>query len=418
VTRAPCSATGTGTPGRFVDLGSALSALIAAELPAAVELRHALHRDAELSGAEARTAATVAVALGVSDAGAVPGTEVVADAGAVAGTGRLIRIGPTDGPVIAIRAELDALPIAEETGAPWASATGAMHACGHDVHLAALTAVGRAAAVAAQRGDLPVAMLAVLQPREESAPSGAEDIAADVAFAAQQPAAMIGAHLQHQLPAGTVAAAVGTVNAATDDFVVTVTGTGGHAGYPHLAADPVLALCESVAALQHLISRRIDPTHAAVVSVGTLRAGTAANVIPSSATAAGTIRTLDSADREFLRAALARTVADTCRGFGCDGTVAITPGEPMLVNDPVLTAACQPLLRAAGFAVDTEFRSCGADDFSYYSAVVPTVMLFVGSGTAVSLHHPRFLPADETVGQVAAVMLAGYVAAVSSLSRA
>ena len=173
-----------------------------------------------------------------------------------------------------------------------------------------------------------------------------------------------------------------------------------------------------MAALQHLISRRIDPTHAAVVSVGTLRAGTAANVIPSSATATGTIRTLDSADREFLRAAVAQTVADTCRAFGCEALVAITPGEPMLVNDPGLTAACQPLLRAAGFDVDTEFRSCGADDFSYYSAVVPTVMLFVGSGTAVSLHHPWFLPADKTVGQVAAAMLAGYLAAVSVLAEA
>lgn len=385
--------------------GSALSALVAAELPAAVDLRHDLHRNAELSGAEAETAARVADALGVPDAPAV------------AGTGRLIRIGPSGGPAIAIRAELDALPIAEETGAPCSSVTGAMHACGHDVHLAALTAVGRALAVAARQAELPVALLAVLQPREESAPSGAEDISADAAFAAEHPVAMIGVHLQHQFPARTVAAAAGTVNAATDDFVITVTGTGGHAGYPHLAADPVLALCQSVVALQHLISRRIDPTHSAVVSVGELRAGSAANVIPSSATAAGTIRTLDEADRQFLRTALAQTVADTCRGYGCEGAVAITAGEPMLVNDPVLTAACQPLLSAAGFKVDTEFRSCGADDFSYYSAVVPTVMLFVGSGTDVSLHHPRFLPADETVGQVAAAMLAGYLAAVAVLAE-
>jgi amidohydrolase len=334
------------------------------------------------------------------------------DAAVVAGTGRLIRIGPLAGPAIAIRAELDALPIAEATGAPWSSATGAMHACGHDVHLAALTAVGRAA----RQADLPVALLAVLQPREETSPSGAQDIAADARFAAQQPAAMIGVHLQHQFPAGTVAAAAGTVNAATDDFEITVTGTGGHAGYPHLAADPVLALCQSVVALQHLVSRRVDPTHAAVVSVGSLRAGEAANVIPPTATAAGTIRTLAGTDREFLRTAVGETVADTCRAYGCHGSVSITPAEPALVNDPRLTAACQPLLRTAGFQVDTEFRSCGADDFSYYSAVVPSVMLFVGSGTAVSLHHPQFLPADDAVGQVAAAMLAGYLAAVSSLA--
>jgi amidohydrolase len=228
---------------------------------------------------------------------------------------------------------------------------------------------------------------------------------------------MIGVHLQHQFAAGTVAAATGTVNAATDDFEITVTGTGGHAGYPHLAADPVLALCQSVVALQHLISRRVDPTHAAVVSVGSLRAGAAANVIPPTATAAGTIRTLADADRSFLRAAVAQTVANTCGAYGCEGAVTITRAEPMLVNDPVLTAECQRLLRAAGFGVDTEFRSCGADDFSYYSAVVPTVMMFAGSGTAASLHHPQFLPSDDSVGQVAGAMLAGYLAGVSSLAE-
>jgi amidohydrolase len=386
-------------------LRSAMTALMAAELPAAVELRHELHRHAELSGVEARTAATAAAALGDAEAPAAACT-------VVAGTGRMIRIGPPAGPAIAIRAELDALPITEETGAPWSSVTGAMHACGHDVHLAALAAVGRAA----RRADLPVALLAVLQPREETSPSGAQDIAGAASFAAQHPAAMIGVHLQHQFPAGTVAAAAGTVNAATDDFEITVTGTGGHAGYPHLAADPVLALCQSVVALQQLVSRRVDPTHAAVVSVGALRAGDAANVIPATATAAGTIRTLAGPDRQFLRTAIAETVAGTCRAYGCDGTVAITPAEPALVNDPQLTAACVPLLQAAGFRVDTEFRSCGADDFSYYSAVVPSVMLFVGSGTAVSLHHPRFLPADDAVGQVATVMLAGYLAGVSGLT--
>jgi amidohydrolase len=209
-----------------------------------------------------------------------------------------------------------------------------------------------------------------------------------------------------------------SLGAATDDFEIIVTGTGGHAGYPHQAADPILALCQSVVALQHLVSRRIDPTHGAVVSVGTLRAGTAANIIPAAATARGTIRTLAGADREFLRSAVAQTVADTCRAYGCQGGVAITPAEPMLLNDPGFTAACQPLLGSAGFNVDTEFRSCGADDFSYYSAVVPTVMLFVGSGTPVSLHHPRFLPADEAVGQVASAMLAGYLAAVAAFDDA
>ncbi len=408
-----------------------LTPLLATELPAAIELRRDLHAHPELSGAEFRTAGAVATALGAPDAspdadadgsavagslagpvastvaGARAGTVAGALAGPVAGTGRLVRIGPQDGPCIAIRAELDALPIAEQTGAPFASATGVMHACGHDVHLAALTAIARAA----RQVELPIALLAILQPREETTPSGALEVATSAEFAAHRPAAVIGVHLQHQFPAGTVAAAAGTVNAATDDFEITVTGVGGHAGYPHLAADPIPALCQSVITMQHLVSRRIDPTHAAVVSVGTLQAGHAPNVIPATATAAGTIRSLDQQDREFLRTAVRDTVADVCRAHGCEGTVTISPAEPALVNDTELTAACQPMLRAAGFTVDSQFRSCGADDFSYYSRVVPSVMLFVGSGTPVSLHHPQFLPADDTVGQVAAAMLAGYLAA-------
>jgi amidohydrolase len=376
-------------------LRAELTALLAAEIPAAIGLRHELHQRAELSGAEAGTAAAVAAAMGFPDAPAV------------AGTGRLIRIGPADGPSIAVRAELDALPIPERTAVPWACLTGAMHACGHDVHLAALTALGRAAA----RIELPVALLAILQPREETLPSGALDVVTSPAFAAHQPAAAVGVHVQHLLPAGTVAAAAGTINAATDDFEITVTGSGGHAGYPHLAADPVQALCQCVLSLQQLVSRRIDPTHAAVVSVGVVQAGHAANVIPATGTALGTIRTLDDGDRQFLRRVLPEVVADVCRAHGCQGSATVTPAEPALANDARLAAACQPLLREAGFCVDTEFRSCGADDFAYYSRAVPSVMLFAGSGTDVTLHDARFLPADDVVAQVAAAMLAGYLAA-------
>ncbi len=387
-----------GEPAAAKSLQSSLTSLIAAELAAATALRHQLHRQPELSGAEYATGAAVATAMGFPDAPAV------------AGTGRLIRIGPASGRCIAVRAELDALPVPERTGAPWASANGAMHACGHDVHLAALTALGRAA----RQADLPLALLAVLQPREEAAPSGALDIATSAEFAAHEPAAVIGVHLQHQLPDRSVAAAAGTINAATDDFEITVTGRGGHAGYPHLAADPVLALCQCVITAQHLISRRVDPTHAAALSVGTLQAGHAPNVVPATATAQGTIRTLDDQDRHFLREALAQVVADVCRAHGCQGTVSVVPAEPALVNDLGLAAACQPLLRDAGFAVDTQFRSCGADDFSYYGRAAPSVMLFAGSGTSVSLHHPEFLPADDTIGDVARIMLTAYIAALTA----
>ncbi len=395
--------TGSGRAETGPGLAAALRAGLDRELTGAVRLRRELHAGAELSGSEHQTAARMASALGAPDTPPV------------AGTGRLIRIGPAAGPCIAIRAELDALPVAEETGVPWASATGAMHACGHDVHLAALAALGRAARGVAQTAGLPAALLAVLQPREESYPSGAQDIAASEAFAAQRPSAVIGVHLQHQVPAATVSAAAGTVNAAADNFEIQVEGTGGHAGYPHLAADPVPALCAVVLALQQITSRRTDPTHAVAVSVGAIRAGQAPNVIPGIATASGSLRALDEADRPAMRKALHEIVEYTAQAHGCRGAVTIEEGEPALANSEPLAAASWPLLREAGFAVDTSFRSCGADDFSYYSRVAPILMMFVGAGGAVTLHHPRFLPPDEAVGQVASVMLAGYLAALSVL---
>jgi amidohydrolase len=395
------AASGAGLAG--AGLAAALRAALDRELDDAVRLRHELHAGAEVSGSEHWTAARVAEALGAPDAPPV------------AGTGRIIRIGPPAGPAIAIRGELDALPIAEQTGAAWASTTGAMHACGHDVHLAALAALGGAVRYVSKTERLPAALLAVLQPREEGYPSGALDVDASAEFAAQEPSAVIAAHLQHQVPAGTVAAAAGTVNASSDEFEILVEGVGGHAGYPHLAADPVPALCQVVLGLQQITSRRIDPTHAAVVSVGAIRSGQAPNVIPGTATAVGTLRALDITDRGLLRRAVQEIVENTCRAHGCQGTVTIKEGEPALVNSEALAAASWPWLREAGFTVDTSFRSCGADDFSYYSRTAPILMLFVGVGSPVTLHHPRFLPPDEAVGQVARVMLAGYLAALSVL---
>jgi len=395
-----------GPPLTNPGLAAELRAALDIELTGALALRHDLHASPELSGSEHQTAATVAAALGEPDAPSV------------AGTGRLIRIGPASGPCIAVRAELDALPVVEQTGVSWASANRTMHACGHDVHLAALAALGRAARSVAATAGLPAAMLAVLQPREEAYPSGARDIAVAEAFTAQRPAAVIGAHLQHQVPAGTVSAAPGTVNASVDDFEIRVDGVAGHAGYPHLAVDPVPALCQTVVALQQAASRRTDPTHAVVVSVGMLQAGQATNVIPGSASARGTLRALDPADRPRLRDWLREIAEHTARSYGCQATVTIEESEPALVNSETLAVATWPALREAGFGIDTSFRSCGADDFSFYSPVAPILMLFVGSGGAFTLHHPKFLPPDDAVGQVASVMLAGYLAALTLLLSA
>jgi metal-dependent amidase/aminoacylase/carboxypeptidase family protein len=150
-----------------------------------------------------------------------------------------------------------------------------------------------------------------------------------------------------------------------------------------------------------------------VVSVGAIEGGRAPNVIPETARAHGSLRCLDQGDRPLLHRALREIAEHTCRGYGAEATVIIHDGEPALVNNPSLAAASWPWLERAGFTVTRGFRSCGADDFSYYVASGPTLMLFVGTPDGIPLHHPRFLPPDEAVGQVADAMIAGYLAGLS-----
>ena len=211
----------------------------------------------------------------------------------------------------------------ETTGAPWASVNGAMHACGHDVHMAALVAFGRAL----QEAGGPRPALAVLQPREESLPSGARDIVESAELAARPVGAFLGVHLHPSLPAGTIAVQAGPVNAAADEFTVTITGQPGHAAYPHLGRDPVVAAAATVMALQHLISRRINPMHPAVLTVGALQAGTVSNAIPETAVLKGTLRAFDEDDRAQLHDTVSQTATLTAQAYGCSARGQHRPGR-------------------------------------------------------------------------------------------
>ncbi|MGW7577507.1 M20 metallopeptidase family protein [Streptomyces sp. NPDC054765] len=378
----------------------ALTAALDEELPAAAALRHRIHARPCLSGAEAATRDLLLAALPAGS------TTKVADTGAV------IRIGGP-GPAVAVRAELDALPVQEKTGVAWTSEhPGLMHACGHDVHLAALTALARAL----DRTGGPAPLLAVLQPREEAYPSGAQDIVEDGILDREQCRAVIGAHVQPLLPPGTVACTPGGVNASSDEFTITVRGRSGHAAYPHLTRDPVVTLAHIVVALQSLVSRGIDPMSHVVLTVSTLAAGTAANVIPGTAEARGTLRALGNDDREMLHTRLAEVAGLVAQTHGCTAQVDITRGEPVLDNDPALTAATRPLLGTLGLSVSDDLRSAGSDDFSFFCAHLPSLMLFVGThGGTEQLHSPTFLPPDERIRDVAHAMLAGYLAAAESI---
>jgi len=384
---------------------AALRAALELELPAAIELRRRLHAEPELSGEEERTAERVAEAIRTGAGGPV-------DVGVVADTGRLVRIGASEGPCIAVRAELDALPLTEHTGSHDAATNGAMHACGHDVHLAAVAALARAA----QRVELPVPMLAILQPREERPPSGAREIVAAKVLQEHDVRAVIGAHVQPVLARGTVAATEGAVNASTDELEIRITGRGGHGGYPHLTRDPILALAQVVVALQQVVSRRINPLHPAVLTIGSISAGSAPNVIPDEANARGTLRLLETEERAAVHREITTIVTSVAEAFGCRGDVLIQDGEPALVNDALLTAATHPWLGELGFEISAPLRSCGADDFSHYGDVARILMMFVGVDqhpgipTPAILHHPTFRPPDEAVRDLALALLAGYVA--------
>lgn len=375
---------------------TALAAALEEELPAAAALRHRIHARPCLSGAEAPTRDLVLAALPAGS------TTKVADTGAV------LRIGGP-GPAVAVRAELDALAVQEKTGAAWTSEhPGLMHACGHDVHLAALTALARAV----DRTGGPAPLLAVLQPREETYPSGARDIVEDGILGREECRAVIGAHVQPLLPAGTVACTPGGVNASADEFTITVRGRSGHAAYPHLTRDPVVTLAHIVVTLQSLVSRGTDPMSHVVLTVSTLAAGTAANVIPGTAEARGTLRALGNDDREMLHTRLAEVAGLVAQTHGCTAQVDITRGEPVLDNDPALTAATRPLLGTLGLSAGDDLRSAGSDDFSFFCAQLPSLMLFVGThGGTEQLHSPTFLPPDERIRDVARAMLAGYLAA-------
>ena len=372
------------------------------EVPEAIELRERLHAIPEPSHEEHATARLVAKALGTPDVESV------------LGTGLMARVGPP-GKAVAVRAELDALPIEEETGAPFAATNGSMHACGHDVHMAALLALFRAAGRI--EGSLPNPLLAFFQPSEEAYPSGA-DLTVKEGVLADRTDAIVAAHVHPEVPWGYVSVEAGAVNASSDNLRIIVEGSGGHGAYPHRGRDPILALSHAIVALQSLVSRRLDPMHSAVFSVGWLRAGIAENVIPDAAEAGGTLRALNPEDRLPLREMAREIVEYTARAHDCVATVEVTEGEPSTVNDGKLARAARSLLPEAGFGLAPAMRSCGSDDFGFYGALAPTLMLFVGlagapGATDLPLHHPRFMPPEEAVLAVARAQAVAYAAASS-----
>ncbi|WP_099020431.1 M20 family metallopeptidase [Mycolicibacterium palauense] len=347
-----------------------------------VEWRRHLHRHPELSRQEFATTQFVAERL--ADAGLNP--KVLP-----AGTGLTCDIGPEHRPRIALRADMDALPMAERTGAPYASGVpNVMHACGHDAHTAIL--LGTALALA-QAPELPVGVRLVFQAAEEMMPGGAVDaIAAGVLTGVSRIFAL---HCDPRLAAGRVATTVGPITSAADHIEITLHSAGGHTSRPHLTSDLVYGLGTLITGLPGVLSRRVDPRHSTVMVWGAVNAGVAANAIPQTGSLAGTIRTASRQTWLELEAIVTETVSSLLAPLGIEHSLQYRRGVPPVVNEEVSTHIMIHAIEAMGPDVLAEtVQSGGGEDFSWYLEEVPGAMgrlgVWSGAGPQLDLHQPTF----------------------------
>jgi amidohydrolase len=348
---------------------------IAAHAPRVTELRHRLHRIPELGYEEFQTAAVIRAeldGLGIEHIDGVPD----------APTATIAWIGDISKPCIALRADIDALPILERTGLAYASTIeGRMHACGHDGHTATL--VGTASVLKTLVRDLPVCLKFIWQPAEEGGGGGERLVREGVLDGRLGPKvrAIFGLHGWPGIKVGTVATKPGVLLAATDVFSITFTGRGCHGAYPHLGLDPIVTAAETVLNLQQFVSREFDPTDSAVVTIGTFHSGTAVNIIPDTATITGTARTLNEPARKKIRAALERRCAGIAAANDCQMKFDWIEGYPPTVNDAAMADYVANVSRqtlGAERFLPVSRPSMGGEDFAYYLEQVPGCFFLVG----------------------------------------
>jgi len=304
-------------------------------------------------------------------------------------TGRLLSSvvavldGSRPGPTVLLRGDMDALPLTEETGLPFASqVSGTMHACGHDTHVAMLASAARL--LAARRDELAGRVLLMFQPGEEGY-HGARHMIDEGLLGVDGPAGVpdwaFALHISAKVASGVVRTRPGPIMAAADIVRVTVTGRGGHASAPHDALDPVPAAAAMVGALQTMITRRVDALDPAVLTIAHIRAGSTSNIIPETAFLEGTLRTLSDPVRTFVLDGLHRVCTHTAAAYGCTAEIEIVPGYPVTVNDPDAAERIERLARAVlgADAVNPMAEPImGAEDFAYVLQHVPGAMAFVG----------------------------------------
>ncbi len=385
-------------------------------MPGLIADRRYLHENPELGCEEFITSAFVIdrlTALGVEDIRT--GINVTGVTGLIHGAK------PSEGEsrVLLVRADMDALPIHEENDVEYRSKVdGKMHACGHDAHTAIL--LGLARVLIDRRDQFSGTVKLLFQPSEERGPGGARMMIEEGVLEDPHVDACFALHMAQDEPLGTIIINEGPMLAASDRFSIDIQGKGGHAAHPNLTVDPVVVGAHLITAIQAIVSRNVDPIEPAVVTIGSLHAGHAANVIPDTATLVGTVRTLNPDIQELIVRRLEEVANGVCESMGATAHFEYTYGVPATINAPEAAA----LIREAAIEMVGEERviapppSMGGEDFSYFTRERPGAMFMVGSanqekGLIWGHHHPRFDIDEESLGiglETMAVAVVKYLA--------
>lgn len=307
------------------------------------------------------------------------------DIGLPTGAVAVIR-GGKPGKTIALRADIDALPMQEESGLPWASEReGVMHACGHDFHTAMM--LGAALMLKEKQAELPGTVKVIFQPGEES-DDGAEKLIASGAV--DDCELFLAGHSYPQFEEGTIGVKEGAVMASVDRFEVTICGTGCHAGQPQKGVDPILTVSAVIQSLQSIISRRMNPFTPRVLSVTRLSAGTTWNIIPETASFEGTMRTLDEAQRALAKEEFYRIVHGVAASYGAEAKINWISGSPAVYNDEKLCIIGRETAAQCGLIASRQENTMGGEDFSCYLRGKPGLFVRIGTGGSYPGHHPKF----------------------------
>lgn len=358
-------------------------------LPALRAWRRQIHQQPELGWQERRTSALVAKTLRAE------GWQVTTG---VAGTGvvGLLR-GKQTGRTLAMRADMDALPVQEQSRHAYASRVpGVMHACGHDGHVA--MSLGVARMLARRQGQLGGNIKLIFQPCEEMPPGGAKAMIKAGVLRSPRVDTMIAAHVDTSLPVGTIGTRPGVAMAAADAFNFTVTGKGGHGALPHKSVDAIAVAGAVISGLQHVVARENDPLEPAVLTVGQVNGGEAYNIIAKEVKLRGTLRTLTARQRQALPKRVKRLAEGICRAHRAHGRFELEMGHPPLVNHEGMTGLVHRAAQSVWGARQTRALPrpiMGGEDFTYFAGAVPACFFWVGVGTRQvqhqhPWHHPQF----------------------------